>query len=71
MQFDVVVYNAISRKDEAIVVRVPVNSEKIIVMDASSNNVVCQVICISCDHHVISQYLVDCTNFTCYSNCER
>ena len=42
-------YNAISRKDEAIVVRVPVNSEKIIVMDAMATNIACQVIL----HHVM------------------
>ena len=37
-------YNAISRKDEAIVVRVPVTDEKIIVMDATATNIACQVI---------------------------
>ena len=42
-------YNALSRKDEAIVVRVPVSSQDIIVMDAMATNVPCQVMKASCD----------------------
>ena len=42
-------YNALSRKDEAIVVRVPVNTQDIFVMNANMSNVPCQVIIASCD----------------------
>ena len=42
-------YNAVGRKDEAIVVRVPVNTEKIIVMDSTATDIDCQVIIASCD----------------------
>ena len=42
-------HNALSRKDEAIVVRVPVNTQDIFVMDAKLDNVPCQVIIASCD----------------------
>ena len=42
-------YNALSRKDEAIVVRVPVSTQDIIVMDATATTIPCQVIIASCD----------------------
>jgi len=41
------VYNPVGRQDEAIVVRVPVTTDKLVVMDANSNSVTCQVR--SCD----------------------
>ena len=37
------VYNPVGRQDDAIVVRVPVTTEKLVVMDANSKSVTCQV----------------------------
>jgi len=37
------VYNPVGRQDEAIVVRVPVTTDKLAVMDANSKTVTCQV----------------------------
>ena len=37
------VYNPVGRHDENIVVRVPVTTEKLSVMDATSKTVTCQV----------------------------
>jgi len=41
------VYNPVGRQDEALVVRVPVTTDKLVVMDANSKSVTCQVR--SCD----------------------
>ena len=42
-QFDVMVYNPLSRHDDHIVVRLPVSRKDLVVMDTGSNNVMCQV----------------------------
>jgi len=43
MQFDVMVYNPLSRHDDYIVVRLPVSRKDLVVMDNASNDVTCQV----------------------------
>ncbi|XP_065912002.1 lysosomal alpha-mannosidase-like isoform X1 [Dysidea avara] len=46
-EFDVMVYNPLSRNDDHIVVRLPVSRKDIAVMDTGSNDVTCQVIPVS------------------------
>ncbi|XP_065910012.1 lysosomal alpha-mannosidase-like [Dysidea avara] len=45
--FDIMVYNPVGRQDDAIVVRVPVTTEKLVVMDANSKSVTCQIVPVS------------------------
>ncbi|XP_065912001.1 lysosomal alpha-mannosidase-like [Dysidea avara] len=46
-QFDVMVYNPLSRHDDHIVVRLPVSRKDLVVMDTGSNDITCQVIPVS------------------------